>query len=98
MYKETLENPRFSVGETVLVTQARNCRFGYHPVMDRYVNYEAWIIKMVWSEHHNCYEYTLDVDPRFVWDFDCLEKIENANENFDVDNSAIDEFLSSFIK
>lgn len=90
--------PQFKVGERVKVTQVRNCLFGYVRSMDHYVNCEVPITDMVWSELKKCYKYTLNYAPWLAWDSGCLEKIENANENFDVDNSVIDEFLSSFIK
>lgn len=98
MYEETFENPRFSVGDRVRVIKARGCSFGYIKNMDEYINREVVITNMDWSEYRDCYRYRIDDELCFVWDADCLEKIENTNENFNVDNSVIDEFLSSFIK
>lgn len=98
MYKETFENPRFSVGERVRVVKAKECSFGYAINMNEYINREVVITNVAWSENHYCYRYRLNDDFRFVWDAGCLEKIENTNENFNVDNSAIDEFLNLFIK
>lgn len=98
MYEETFGNPRFSVGDRVRVIKAKGCSFGYVIDMEEYVNCEVVITDMDWSKYHNCYLYRLNNGLRFVWDADCLEKIENTNENFNVDNSVIDEFLSSFIK
>ena len=98
MYEETLENPRFSVGDRVRVVKAKGCSFGYAKNMDAYINREVVITNVNWNENRYCYGYRLNDDWHFVWDADCLEKIENTNDNFDVDNSAIDEFLNSFIK
>ncbi len=104
MYKETFEHPRFSVGDRVRVVKAKACLFGYVINMEEYVNCEVVITDINWSKFYHCYEYRLNDDWRFVWDADCLEKIENTNESFSVvsplhvDNSAIDEFLNSFIK
>lgn len=98
MNKETFEHPRFSVGDRVRVVEARGCAFGYVEDMDAYINREVVITDVTWAESHYCYKYRLNDDWRFVWDADCLEEIENTNESFGVDNSAIDEFLNSFIK
>ena len=67
---------KYKIGDIVRIVDAKNCTFGFADDMQRYIDREATIKKVLWSEYRREYAYSVDVYMcKWVWCSKCFEPI-----------------------
>lgn len=67
---------KYNAGDIVKVADFKNCVFGVHPSMRRYIGQEVRIIDVIWRGSYGAHQYVIAEDGReWWWDQQCFESL-----------------------